>query len=78
MTKKQQEINRALPMLKGKEIRVWTNGDRKDKEIPDLEGTVEGFTGSYLLLKNVIIWNGTFYADHSINAGFIARITLKT
>jgi len=83
MTKKQQEIQLMLPLIQGKEVRIWTNGQLSTKEgrklsrEPFFEGTVDRFTGLYLVLKNVIFWNGRFFADYDINAGTIGRIELK-
>lgn len=82
MTKKQQEIHRALPFLIGKEVSVWLTIEKRNngKFHPDpfLEGTVDRSTGTYLILRNVILSNGKWFNDYDINIGSIGKITEKS
>lgn len=82
MTKKQQQVNRAVLWYKGKEVKVWlAMQEDKDSGVfpkePYFEGTVDRSTGTYLILKNVLLWNGTFFPEYDIIIGSIGKIIQK-
>lgn len=82
MTKKQKEIQLVVLWYKGKEVKIWLNGQMKGKRVMSnndayLEGTVVGSTGTYLTLKNVLLYNGKYLAEYDVSIGTIGRITSK-
>lgn len=81
MTKKQQEIQRVVLWYKDKEVKVWLtgqmNGKKTNSKEPFFEGTVVRSTGTYLVLKNVLLWNGKFFPEYDISIGTIGRIIQK-
>jgi hypothetical protein len=81
MTPKQKEISLVVDGLKDKDVNLWYTVPRDQhkrqsvyRDQADLEGTVVGSTGTYLLLKNVILWNGKFNADYHVSIGRIGKI----
>jgi hypothetical protein len=82
MTKKQQQIQRAVLWYQDKEVKVWfTMQEDRDTGVypkePYLQGTVDRSTGTYLILRNVILWNGTFFTEYDMSIGSIGRIIQK-
>lgn len=67
MNKRQQELTKAMPFLVGKKVDI--NGG-------NYIGTVDKFTGLYLVLKNVTRWNGEFLADFDIHTNWITKIKI--
>lgn len=77
MTPKEKEISFFVSQNLGKEVNVWLTRQQK-KEEPFLEGTIESSTGTYLILKWVLIWNGTFEDEKMISIRSIGQIKNKT
>lgn len=72
--KKIQQIARAFPMLKDKRIRIFSGG----MKTPWAEATVTDWSGLYLGLVDVVIWNGDKRAKDHIHARSIDRIEVIT
>lgn len=66
MTGRQKELQLLLTHLKDKKVSV----NKK------LKGTVTGYTGSYLLLKDVEHWNGNKQQEAMLNSKWIENIEL--
>lgn len=77
MTVKQKEIQMMMPLFTGKKVNVWTQRDFLHEKEPFCDGTVQDFTGTYLILKWVTIWNGVWEDEKMISIGTIKKIELK-
>lgn len=72
MTQKQKEIELLVPLITGKKVKIWTSAGGADGFF--CEGTVDGFTGSHLVLKWVTVWNGIWHDEKMIHSGVIGKI----
>lgn len=67
---KEKQMGLLFPQLIGRRIKIFT-------QIPNSHwatAEVTGFTGSYLLLRNVEIWNGQKIGQDRIHAQWISKI----
>jgi hypothetical protein len=68
MTKKQKEIEQAMPLLTGRRVRVELTTGR------EIYGTVKSWSGSYLDLQAKNLAGGDTL--DSINSGWIKKIEM--
>lgn len=67
--KKVKQIEQMFPLLQGRRIKIYTG-----MTVPWAVATVTGWSGMYLALENVEIWNGDVRAKDSIHARSIDKI----
>lgn len=80
MTKKQKEIKSSVLLLGEKQVNVWLTGQmfgKRTKQEAYCEGTFDSSTGTYLILRNVLLWNGKWFQEYKIHIGKVARISQK-
>lgn len=68
---RQKQIESLIPHLVGRSIKIFTQSSPSTYWAV---ATVKGFTGSYLLLENVEIWNGVKKTEDKIHAQWIRKI----
>lgn len=75
MNARQKEVEKIMPFITNKRVKLFN--DRTFKEEPFLIGTVTGFTGTYLLLKDTVSWNGSKKEEEMLHTNWFTKIEIE-